>query len=617
MRTDERVAAGTVDADFDDLLLFLRENRGVDFSSYKRTSLERLVERRRLAAGAEHVRGYLDRLLVDPAEVTRLFDGLLINVTSFFRDPPAWSSLASTLVPSMLAVLPDDEPLRVWSAACATGEEAYSLAMLFHGLLGDEAFRARVKVYATDIDEPALAVARTGHYPAARLSELSAEQRETYFTGPDRTVFRSDLRQNIIFGRHDLLADAPISRVSLLTCRNALMYFNAEAQSRILERFAFALHEQGLLMLGRPEMLLTYNDLFNPIDLPHRIFRANRRPAPVRFRGYGPAAQAREATLRRLVGAAFVGGSEAELVLDAEQVVVLVNDAAIARLGVAQDDVGRAFAELDLSFRPVEPRGLVNDALRESTYGSFTGVPWPGRTGADRYWDVHVTPLGGEPEPLGVQISFLDVTRLRTAEHGLADAAQERQRTLFDLQSSTEDLETTNEELQSAIEELETTNEELQSTNEELETMNEELQGTNEELQTVNDELRERTGEIGEVNAFLESILSGLRNAIIVVDAEHKVLVWNAGAERLWGLRAYEVEGELLSELSGLVPRENLATCLSAVLSTGRSCPADTLLMTIRTGEQLLITLTGAPLHDRIGQVRGAILTMDDHQASD
>jgi two-component system CheB/CheR fusion protein len=288
------------DEDFEELLVFLRESRGVDFTGYKRTSLRRLVGRRMRAVGVENVREYLDQLEVEPPEVRALFDSLLINVTAFFRDPPAWEALGSHHLPQLLETMGPDEPVRAWSAACASGEEAYSLAILLHEKLGDDDFRRRVKIYATDVDDDALGTARAGRYPRAALELLTQEQRSTYFVEENGAyVFRPDLRQNIIFGRHDLLADAPISRVSLLVCRNVLMYFTAETQARILERFAFALQERGLLVLGRAEMLLTYSELFTPADLPNRIFRTAGKPTGVRSCGFGAPAPSRVRRTRR------------------------------------------------------------------------------------------------------------------------------------------------------------------------------------------------------------------------------------------------------------------------------------------------------------------------------
>jgi two-component system CheB/CheR fusion protein len=606
------------DPDFEALLVFLRESRGVDFTGYKRTSLRRLVARRMKTAGVEDPREYLDQLEVNPGEVRALFDSLLINVTAFFRDPPVWQRLREELLPALLERLGPDEPVRAWSAACATGEEAYSLAILLHEVLGDEGFRSRVKIYATDVDEPALTVARAGRYRAPSLEGLSEAQRETYFTQDDGVwTFRADLRQSIIFGRHDLLADAPISRISLLVCRNVLMYFTSETQGRILERFAFALHEQGVLVLGKAEMLLTHNELFGPLDLTQRIFRSTRRPGAGRFMGFGPGALARQASARQVTEAAFLHAPDPQVVLDAEQRLALVNETAVRELGVLREDLGRSFHEHELSYRPVDLRPLVAAVLATGETAAVQDIRWVRAGMPDRWWDVQVAPLRGVDDPLGVTIVFIDVTRYHELTGALTRAHAELQEAYEELQSSSEELETTNEELQSAIEELETTNEELQSTNEELETMNEELQSTNEEMQTVNDELRERTGEVGEMNAFLESVLSGLRTAVAVVDQDLRVLVWSARCERLWGLRPYEVEGRPLADLDGGVPADRLVLSARTVLATGSASEPEGIVAVNRLGQQMLLTTSASPLRDRDGEVRGAILTMDEHPLED
>ena len=602
------------DEEFEELLVFLRESRGVDFTGYKRTSLRRLVGRRMRVVGVDDVREYLDQLEAEPHEVRALFDSLLINVTAFFRDPPAWESLRAQHLPQLLDGLRSEDPIRAWSAACASGEEAYSLAILLHEKLGDDGFRRRVKIYATDVDEDALATARAGRYPSSALESLTEQQRSTYFVREDGAhVFRPDLRPHIIFGRHDLLADAPISRVSLLVCRNVLMYFTAESQARILERFAFALQERGLLLLGRAEMLLTYSELFAPADLPNRIFRIAGRPAGARSFGFGPAALARQAVSRKVTVAAFTSAPDAQVVLDAETRVALVNDTAQRQLGVLAEDVGRLFAELPLSRRPVDLRVAVTEVLETGQPTSVEDVRWPRTTSDDQWWDVRVAPLGGGDSPLGVTLHYVDVTRYHQLTEELTQAHTELQEAYEELQSSSEELETTNEELQSAIEELETTNEELHSTNEELETMNEELQSTNEELQTVNDELRERTGEVGEVNAFLESVLGGLSTAVAVVDTDLQVLVWSARCESLWGLRAFEVEGRSLMGLDGGLPVERLATTARAVFRSGATQDPDTAMSVNRLGQSMLVRTAASPLLDRAGQVRGAILTMEEH----
>jgi two-component system, chemotaxis family, CheB/CheR fusion protein len=604
--------ADPTEHDLERLLGYLRDERGADFTGYKRPSLTRLVNRRMRSAGADSYNDYLDLLQVEAGELPKLLDTLLINVTSLLRDPATWTELRDEHLPAALAELAPEEPVRAWSAACATGEEAYTIAMLLHEVLGDDGYRRRVKVYATDVDEPALHVARAGRYPANSLDVLSDEQRATFFE-PDGDLmrFRQDLRQNIIFGRHDLVQDAPISRVLLLTCRNVLMYLNAETQAQVLERFPFALHEHGLLVLGKAEMLLTQSALFAPVSLPHRIFRTRRLAPASRIAALAVGASGRNLNLRRATEAAFVATPAAQVVLDEDAVLTLINDRAVRDLRLEQADLGRPFAELQLSYRPVELRGLVAAVQASGETSGLRDVEWS-RDDRTTWWNVDVGPLGEDGDVLGVHLVFTDVTEQHELRARLEAAHRDLSVAYEELQSSSEELETTNEELQSAVEELETTNEELQSTNEELETMNEELQSTNEELQTLNDELRERTLQVDEANAFLQSIVEGLDRAVVVVGADYRVLLWNTGAERLTGLRNFEAEGLLVFDIALELPLDELHSALRRVVLEGAEQEHLVAHVTNRFGKQLRRELTASALRGR-GDLRGAVITLTDH----
>ena len=254
------------------LLEFIHEARGFDFGGYKRTSLRRRLEKRMSEVEVEGTNNYQDYLETHPDEFPALFDTVLINVTGFFRDRPAWSYLEEEVVGPL--VRDGTDPIRVWCAGCATGEEAYTIAMILAEALGEQAFRERVKIYATDADESALAHARHATYSSHAVKGVPADLLERYFdAGAQDYTFRADLRRSVIFGRNDLLQDAPISRVDLLLCRNTLMYFTAEAQSRILRRFNFALTERGFLFLGRSEILIAHSDLFRAHNLKWRLFQ--------------------------------------------------------------------------------------------------------------------------------------------------------------------------------------------------------------------------------------------------------------------------------------------------------------------------------------------------------
>src|SRR5918992_2456318 len=265
--------APRADAEFEHLLKYLGQSRGFDFTGYKRPSLMRRVTQRMHTVNVEEFGDYVEYLEVHPEEFTFLFNAILINVTSFFRDEVAWKCLAESVLPGLVSSKSKDEPIRIWSAGCATGEEAYSIAMITAEALGKEGFRKRVKIYATDADEEALLIARQGTYTAKEIQGVPIELRERYFEiVAGRHFFNTELRRTVIFGRHDLIQDAPMSRLDLLLCRNVLMYLIPEIQRQVLSRFNYALNQDGYLFLGKAETLLLQSSLFVPIALKHPIF---------------------------------------------------------------------------------------------------------------------------------------------------------------------------------------------------------------------------------------------------------------------------------------------------------------------------------------------------------
>jgi two-component system, chemotaxis family, CheB/CheR fusion protein len=260
-----------IDDNLERLLDHLRRNRSFDFTGYKRASIARRITKRLDDIGIASYAEYLDYLEVHPEEFQQLFNTILINVTDFFRDEGTWTYLAEEVLPGLVSRR-SGSFLRVWSAGCATGEETYTIAMILAELLGPEQFRDRVKIYGTDVDEEALAKARHGAYTEKEVENVPPALLAKYFDQVDGSfIFKKDFRRQVIFGRHDLVQDAPISKVDLLVCRNALMYFNSETQSRILARFHFALNDGGILFLGKAETMLSRASTFTPIDLSRRI----------------------------------------------------------------------------------------------------------------------------------------------------------------------------------------------------------------------------------------------------------------------------------------------------------------------------------------------------------
>ena len=530
-----------VDPEFEALLRHLKRSRGFDFSGYKRSTLVRRVRKRMDEVGVEAYDAYAHYLDRHPGEFTALFDTILINVTGFFRDPEAWEALTREVLVPLAARKAGGEPIRVWSAGCASGEETCTVVMALAEVLGEEAFRDRLKVYATDMDEHALMQARQAVYPAQALEAVPAALRAKYFEpAGTQFAFRPELRRLVIFGRHDLVRDAPISHLDLLVSRNTLMYFNADIQGRILSRFHFALDEAGALFLGKAEMMRSHGSLFAPLNLRARIFtRVSRAPLRERVTMAGASTGVTPAPPRHEVR---------------------VRDAALDAASAAQVVISRE------------------------------GV-------------------------------LVDVTAARRLAAELQEAKQELETAFEELQSTNEELETANEELQNTVEELETTNEELQSTNEELETMNEELQSTNEELQstneeleTINHELARRSAELNAVNAYVSSILTSVRVAVVVVDPDSTIRLWNRRAEDCWGLRADEAVGRPFQDLEIGLPVERLKAAVRACID-GRSEAEEVVIDAVnRRGEGMLCRVSVAPFRGNGTGVNGAVLVMEEQR---
>jgi two-component system CheB/CheR fusion protein len=605
--------------EFEALLEYLKRTRGIDFTGYKRASPMRRIVKRMQEVWIEGFAAYTDYLEVHPEEFARLFNTILINVTAFFRDAPAWEHLTTHVLPRILESKRPDEAIRVWCAGCASGEEAYSLAMAFAEVMGEEEMRDRVKIYATDVDEEALARARHGTYSAKELEGVPPALVARYFepSGP-LFVFRKDFRRSLIFGRHDLIQDAPISRVDLLSCRNTLMYFNAEAQAKILSRFHYALNDTGCLFLGRAEMLLTHTTLFRPEDLKQRVFTKVQRAGLrdrllVMAQADGPEALGHLSNHVRVREAAFDQSTQPQLVVDVHGFLLLANERARHLFTLPPADIGRPFHELELSYRPVELRSVLERVFAERAPSHLKEVAWGDPGAGERFIDVHVSPLpDGNGRILGAAVTFTDVTQQRRLQSDLERTNQELETAYEELQSTFEELETTNEELQSTVEELETTNEELQSTVEELETMNEELQSTNEELETMNEEVRRAGEELGRVNDFYASVLSSLRAGVTVLDRDLRVLAWNSKMEELWGVRAGEVVDRHFMNVDIGLPSELLRPQVRALLAGDSASEEVTLTATNRRGRTIRCKVICTPLPGVKGESGGVILLMEE-----
>jgi two-component system CheB/CheR fusion protein len=408
------------------------------------------------------------------------------------------------------------------------------------------------------------------------------------------------------------------------------MYFNAEMQAKILPRFGFAIRNNGFIFLGKAEMLLAHSDVFNTVNLKHRIFQ--KIASPARFGALSPMLSAASAgTPPRLSGStpllqemAFDHSPVARLVINRAGQLMLANQKARNLFDLSRAAVGQPLRDLEVSYRPVELRSRIEEAIAQRQSVVLRGSRWNSPHAGTMFLDVQVQPLFDSGSTIcGVSINFMDVTRDQQLQQELEHSKQELEVAYEELQSTNEELETTNEELQSSNEELETTNEELQSTNEELETMNEELQSTNEELQTVNDELHNSAEERNRSNAFLEAILASLDRGVVVVDHELVILAWNRQAEELWGIRSDEAVGRHLLNLDIGLPLDELRQPLRDCMAGSLDHATDFTLSAInRRGRRIecyitCTALSGPGADGSEPEVQGLILLMKDHLVSD
>jgi two-component system CheB/CheR fusion protein len=533
----------------------IRAGVGHDFSQYKPQTLWRRIQRRMLFTHAASIGAYIELLDNDAAEVRAAFNEFLIGVTEFFRDAGSFEALNKKVIPRLLSGKSAEDAIRVWVPACSTGEEVYSIAMLFleaglgqHGL-------PKLQVFASDIDEAAISFARIARYDATRLAGLSQDRLHRWFVKVGELwTPRKELRDACIFSTHSVLRDPPFSKLDLICCRNLLIYLLPPAQDKLIGVFHYALRPEGFLFLGGSEGGGRQTRLFNAIDQRNRIFvregvagpslvdgsaKQRRQQAasepPVRAL---PTVDQIDVLALRALGAhvpAFV------VVDDREEIIRFSNNATIL-LGPSS-----GAASLSLDF-------LIRKELRPAAHAVLKSARATGEAclqadltleiaGVIHRVDLTVAPLEGVPgDPLFV-LSLLDrgVDSPRSDESTPTERERRTQAELVAvrdrLQVSIDLLQTKNEELNSAIEEHQSVNEELQSTNEELETSKEEMQAVNEELQTVNNELNARNMETVQLNSHLQNFLDNADLAMIFLDRELGIKAFTPSAQEIFHLR--------------------------------------------------------------------------------
>jgi two-component system CheB/CheR fusion protein len=527
------------------LLQRVMRHARVDFSGYKESTVWRRILRRMVSNRVHTMEDYLALTEKNPEELNQLCKEILISVTSFFRDPKSFEHLRELLGELLATKLPGEE-VRVWVAGCATGEEAYSIAILVCELLGRSLPDFRVQIFATDIDLNAMAVARRGVYPESGLSEMDPELLQRYFVRREGAYEVSkSLRDMVVFARQDLAQDPPFLRLDLVTCRNVLIYFQSLLQEQVLTTFHYALKPGALLFLGKSETAHQREGMFDPVSRGAKIFRRRegdaRLPAQTVANSLAMGLETRPTVVRSrtqsqdesLIKAVIDATIPASVVITSQLDIRHVFGDVSPYLNIP---TGRPDFNLLNLVRPewrIEVQTLIYQAIQRR-------VPIIGRLhGGQDGVRLNVRPLSiklsNNEDALLVGFEIVPVLEDKQTEGAAASPAtqsleEELTATREHLQTVIEELETSNEETQALNEELQASNEELQASNEELQASNEELQSTNEELTTVNEELQIKTAELADTNADLENIQNSIGFLILVVNNQMRLVRYNAAA---------------------------------------------------------------------------------------
>ncbi|PCC67244.1 chemotaxis protein [Nannocystis exedens] len=561
------------------LCALIHRRTGRDFSRYKRSTMERRVQRRIHVLQQRSLEDYVDLLQNTPAEVDRLFQDLLISVTQFFRDPELFEALARDVLPRLLADRAPDDPVRVWVPGCATGEEAYSIAMLLAEAPQTAALGA--KIFATDIDDEALEVARAGRYPETIADRVCPERLERFFAPRPNGGWqiRKQIRDMCVFSTHSIISDPPFSRLDLISCRNVLIYLESDLQRTVFPLFHYGLRPGGFLLLGPSESVTAHPKLFTAVDAKQRIFQRREAKVSVRFpvgglglsgrriaaapHGHEPAARDQNLTrtLERLILAVYAPPA---VIVRGNGEIVFVSGQTRKFLELAPGAAG--INVLEMASKELRPylHVLLREATSKRQERIQRGVSLP-VDGHIQPVDIVVRPLLelGADSDLYAVIFYEAGTSLspeqaeaegRAPAIGDAHAAAletELRSTRENLQTAVEELEVANEELKSSNEELQSSNEELQSANEELQTSKEELQSINEELHTVNAELSRKLQELDKANSDLQNLFASSRIATVFLAGDLTIKRFSPEASQLFRL----IDSDVGRDITDIVPK--------------------------------------------------------------
>ena len=636
------------------IFVLLRAQTGHDFSLYKPSTIYRRIERRMAVHQIESIDSYVKYLQQTPVEVQALFNDLLIGVTNFFRDPEAFAVLEAQVIPKLFQGKSAGAAVRVWCTGCSTGEEAYSIAILLQERLESLKASYKVQVFATDIDSRAIAVARTGIYPASIAENISPERLARFFTlEADGSAYRihKGIRDLLVFSEQDVIKDPPFSKLDLISCRNLLIYLGAELQKKLVSLFHYALQPAGVLFLGTSETAGEQGDLFAVLDRKAKIYQRKED-----FQGAQRAALGR--FLPPLVERDLANPSDGTAALppklslrELTEQTLLQQLTPVAALVHASGDILYLHGRTGLYLEPASGEAGINnilkmareglrrdltvalhkaassqgtfkvDAIRVKTNGHHTRVnlsvcPVQSSSRVALESPLYLVILEPSPE----QPTLAPPQQRKAALPGdndkasadtraqIAELNEELQAKEEYLHAANEELETTNEELKSSNEEMQSVNEELQSTNEEMETSKEEMQSINEELSTVNTELQTKVADLSRANNDMNNLLAGTGIGTVFVDHQLRILRFTPAASQIINLILSDVGRPVGHIVSNLVGYATLVGDIQAVLKTLIPKEAE-----VQTLDGKSYTLRILPYRTLDNVIEGAVITFVDN----
>jgi len=626
----------------------LRTQTGHDFSHYKENTIFRRIERRMAIKNLNNVDEYVHYLEQNPAEVEALFHDLLIGVTSFFRNPTAFDELQKKVIPNIFAGKNSDSVIRIWVPGCSTGEEAYSIGILLHEQMEMLKQIFRVQIFATDIDNQAIAQARSGVYPANISIDISPERLDRYFTQDSSGNYQIQkiIRDMIVFSEQDIIKDPPFSKLDLLSCRNLLIYMDRELQNKLIPLFHYALNPEGFLFLGPSETVGEFENLFEILDRKSKLFR--KKDVSSGFPSIGtyfpPRLESRET--KKQSGKVLIE-SKLQLRELTEQMMlqyyapvgVLVNqrgdilylygrtgmylepapgEAGMNILKMAREGLRQELAT-DLYKAAVSKEPVFHSGLRVKTNGDFTTVNLALRrvtagpdaaAGSDLFLITFEEPKKSEQRQKGKASTTgvgEDGKSAMESNARILELERELQIKEERLKAYNEELETSNEELKSSNEEMQSINEELQSTNEELETSKEELQSVNEELTTVNTELQNKVTDLSQAINDMNNLLSGTGIGTIFVDHQLRIMRFTPQVTHVINLIPTDVGRPVGHIVSNLLGYDRLVEDIKEVLDT--LTPKD---IEVQTKKGAWYLLRIRPYRTLENVIKGAVITFTD-----